>query len=120
MAAVRNVSQQGRISRDNGFYNFWADKRKGCDGNPLASRTGVDHGLSQVATQFGSVENAQLPARRPGGLYKIRCHKQWRFCRGLSTPRSGRRDVGAALPDAQAERARAGSTVTNQCRAELV
>jgi len=79
MAAVRNVSQQGRISRDNGFYNFWADKRKGCDGNPLASRTGVDHGLSQVATQFGSVENAQLPARRPGGLYKIRCHKHGGF-----------------------------------------
>ena len=28
----------------------------------------------------------KLPAQKLGGLYKNNCHKQGRFCRGLSVP----------------------------------
>ncbi len=55
----------------------------------------------KVVTQFGSGENQQMPAprtgglyncreprtdarRKTGGLYKINCHEQGRFCRGRS------------------------------------
>ncbi len=34
MATVRKVTQQGRVSQNNGFFNFGHNDSKGLDGKP--------------------------------------------------------------------------------------
>src|SRR5882672_3277657 len=56
-----------------------------------------------------------LPAPSAGGLYKIKCHQQGRFCRGLSVPCSSGRRGHVSFQSAPAPECNIKATARTKC-----